>query len=209
MKSAEQITVFFDGACPLCRREIAFYRRRKGADKIHWSDVSAVREKEIAPGLTKDRALARFHVLEADGTLVSGGTAFARLWEALPAFRRFGRLFRVRPLAWILDRVYDGFLRLRPWLQARLNSDAQDMPRGPIPKLRAGLAGESRTIPHLHEGCDAHEIPDITETCRADEIRHRDEARQAIPRPTGAIDRTWQRVVGRGSAVAAALARRL
>ena len=112
-------TVFYDGACPLCRREIAFYRRRKGADGVCWVDVSGGGEGPVAPGLSREQALARFHVLEADGRLVSGGRAFASLWGSLAGFRLLAPLFRTRPFAWLLDRAYDGFLKIRPYLQSR------------------------------------------------------------------------------------------
>ena len=46
------------------------------------------------------------------------GRAFARLWCALPAFRVFGWLGLLPPVAWALDRGYDYFLPLRPRLQA-------------------------------------------------------------------------------------------
>ncbi len=111
-------TVFYDGACPLCAREIAFYQARAGADGVCWVDISRSDHGEVAPGLSRDQALARFHVLDVDGRLFSGGLAFARLWRALPGFRLFGRLFQVRPLAWGLDHAYDVFLRFRPQLQA-------------------------------------------------------------------------------------------
>lgn len=35
-----KLTVYYDGACPLCRREIEFYRRRRGADAIEWVDAA-------------------------------------------------------------------------------------------------------------------------------------------------------------------------
>ncbi|MDJ0895419.1 MAG: demethoxyubiquinone hydroxylase family protein [Alphaproteobacteria bacterium] len=145
-----QPTVFYDGACPLCAREIAFYRARAGADGVSWVDVSRSDDREVAPGLTKDQAMARFHVLDADGRLVSGGTAFARLWEALPGFRPFGRLFRVRPLAWVLDHAYDVFLRFRPRLQAmarRQDAGASaDYPAWLVRELRSNHAGETGAV---------------------------------------------------------------
>tara|TARA_R110000787_G_scaffold69621_8_gene154870 strand:- start:120 stop:521 length:402 start_codon:yes stop_codon:yes gene_type:complete len=109
--------IFYDGGCPLCSREIAFYQRRQGATNIDWVDISHAPEGDIAPGLSKDRALARFHLLLPDGQLVSGGAAFAHLWAALPGFRPLGKAFLSRPLAGIIDRAYDLFLKIRPRLQ--------------------------------------------------------------------------------------------
>ena len=101
----ERLTVFYDGSCPLCRREIRFYRHRTGAGQLDWIDLS------------RDAALARFHVKAADGRLLSGGDAFAELWSALPRFASVSRMFRPRPLRWLLNRSYDLFLRWRPSLQ--------------------------------------------------------------------------------------------
>jgi predicted DCC family thiol-disulfide oxidoreductase YuxK len=108
------VTVFYDGACPLCSAEISFYRRRRGADRVGWVDVSACPAENVTAGLTRDQALRRFHVQDADGRLISGGRAFAVLWTALPGYAWIGRLFRLRPLAWAIDRAYDGFLKWRP-----------------------------------------------------------------------------------------------
>ncbi len=33
--------VFFDGACPLCAREIEFYQKQEGASGIAWVDGAA------------------------------------------------------------------------------------------------------------------------------------------------------------------------
>ena len=73
MARQKELTVFYDGACPLCEREISFYQRQAGSDRLCWVDVSSVPDGEVAPGLSRDQALNRFHVLSADGTLASGG----------------------------------------------------------------------------------------------------------------------------------------
>jgi len=135
MENSEIITVFFDGACPLCHQEISFYRRRNGADDITWIDVSRSAENEIAPGLTRDGALARFHVINAEGKLVSGGEAFACLWAALPGFQRLGKIFRARPLLWILNYAYNLFLKMRSLLQTVVRSRKRYC-CGKVPKRR-------------------------------------------------------------------------
>lgn len=122
--STPRPTVFYDGACPLCSREIGFYRRRRGAATIDWVDVSDAPEGDIAPGLSKDRAVARFHLKLPDGSLVSGGAAFAHLWAAMPGFQPVGRVFLTRPLTALLDLAYDLFLKFRPGLQKMLSRGA-------------------------------------------------------------------------------------
>ena len=117
-RASAAVTVFYDGACPLCATEIGFYQRRRGAERVAWVDASACSDSILAPGLTRTDALRRFHVRDASGQWVSGGRAFAALWSALPTFSWLGRLFQIRGLAWLLDRFYDLFLRWRPHLQA-------------------------------------------------------------------------------------------
>lgn len=110
-------TVYFDGTCPLCRREIAFYKRRKGADQVCWIDITEVEDGEFGPGLDRDAALKRFHVRQADSTLLSGGAAFAALWAALPRLRFLGLVFQLPVLRTVIEIGYRGFLSVRPALQ--------------------------------------------------------------------------------------------
>jgi predicted DCC family thiol-disulfide oxidoreductase YuxK len=114
-KPAPPLTVYYDGSCPLCRREIGFYRRRVPDDAIEWIDVSA--PVELGEGLSCTTAMARFHVREANGRLHSGGIAFATLWRHVPGWRWLGRIGSRRPLSWLLELGYRVFLPLRPKLQ--------------------------------------------------------------------------------------------
>ncbi len=117
---SKEVTVFYDGSCPLCVREIGFYRKCRNAGAVDWVDVSQCAGNTVAPRLSKADAMARFHVVDAGGRLVSGGDAFREVWRVLPAFRIWSRLFRARPLAWFLNRAYDLFLTVRPAVQSAL-----------------------------------------------------------------------------------------
>ena len=117
MTDSKKLTVFYDGACPLCNREISFYKRRKGSKAVNWIDVNRSAKEELAPCLTKAQALSRFHVQTFDGRIISGGEAFAHVWAALPGFRFFGKFFQMQPFLWFLNNLYSVFLRFRPHLQ--------------------------------------------------------------------------------------------
>ncbi|MGY6643908.1 MAG: thiol-disulfide oxidoreductase DCC family protein [Salinarimonas sp.] len=122
------LTIFYDGACPLCAREIAFYRRRKGAERLRWMDVAQLApDQDVAPGLARADALARFHVMDAHGKLISGGRAFAEIMAQLDGLRIIGRVLRREPLASLLDGAYAVFLPVRPRLQ-RLFGGRRDKP---------------------------------------------------------------------------------
>ncbi|MEO1135116.1 MAG: DUF393 domain-containing protein [Pseudomonadota bacterium] len=117
MKTTPSLTVFYDGACPLCAREIAFYQRRAGAQFVEWRDISGA-EGDVAPGLSCDAAMARFHVRTGDGELHSGAPAFVHLWSRLPAFRWAAMIGQIWPFSALLSFAYSVFLRVRPRLQS-------------------------------------------------------------------------------------------
>lgn len=108
-------SVYYDQSCPLCRQEIAFYRRRVGAHAIDWIDVS---QPHNAPTeISCQQAMARFHVRTQAGELVDGGRAFVLLWQQLPAFQWLGRIFDTPITGWSVRLAYNLFLPLRPRLQ--------------------------------------------------------------------------------------------
>lgn len=109
-----KLTVWFDGGCPLCAREIAVFRRLDRRAAIHFVDVS---QSNSACPTDRAQLLARFHAQEKGNPIVSGAAAFAAMWRAIPALRPLGELARVPVLLWALERLYRLFLKVRPRLQ--------------------------------------------------------------------------------------------
>jgi len=114
-KSCDGLTVIFDGSCPLCRREISLYQSLTPLEAVNWLDVSQD-HCGIAP-LEKAGYMARFHIRQKDGTVLSGAAAFVALWLAMPGWRWLGRLGRLPGVTPLLECMYRGFLHLRPHLQ--------------------------------------------------------------------------------------------
>lgn len=107
-------TLYFDGDCPVCSREIAMYRRQPGAEGVCWIDVARCDPTALGTGLTREAAMARIHLRCPDGSLVSGAAAFTALWRALPRWAWLGRLLGKGPGLWLLERAYRIFLVARP-----------------------------------------------------------------------------------------------
>ena len=110
------LTVLYDGACPLCRREIGLYRGLRANTPVCFADVNDTAQP-LPPGTTREQLLARFHVRSGDGHLLSGAAAFLALWAVLPGWRWLALAGRVPGAAWLMERSYVYFLRWRPTLQ--------------------------------------------------------------------------------------------
>ena len=110
------LTVLYDGACPLCRREIGIYRGLRPNTPVCFSDVSDAAQP-LPPGATREQLLARFHVRTPDGQLLSGAEAFLALWATLPGWRWLALAGRLPGATWAMERTYRFFLRWRPALQ--------------------------------------------------------------------------------------------
>ena len=107
------LTVYFDGACPLCQAEINHYRKQEGAGAICFVDVSRS-EETLAVDLSKQQAMKRFHVRANDGLLLSGAAAFVAVWSTLPRWRLAARLAALPGILKILEVAYRLFLPVRP-----------------------------------------------------------------------------------------------
>ncbi len=104
--------VFYDGACPVCRREIGWYGAMRGAEAVDWRDV-ADPETPLPAGLDRAALLKRFTIRRGTGEIVSGAAAFSALWRALGPTRLLGRVTDRQPFRLVGEALYRLFLRIR------------------------------------------------------------------------------------------------
>ncbi len=99
----ERSALYYDGACPLCRREIAVVRRL--ASRIDFVDVHTLSEDQLPAGTSRPDLLRDLHFRHPDGQLETGLEANVALWQATPLgwFWSVLRLPLIRPVA---RRVY-------------------------------------------------------------------------------------------------------
>ncbi len=108
-------TAYFDGACPLCRAEIAYYRRQDKDGAICFVDVAAA-DATTPEGVTHAQALERFHVRGHDGRIRSGAAAFVAVWAQLPRWRWAARIAALPGVLTAMEWSYRLFLPVRPYL---------------------------------------------------------------------------------------------
>lgn len=104
-----ELTLLYDGGCPLCLREVAVLRRRDqrlqpGAPRLAFVDIDALDYNPAAHGgITYREAMGRIHGLRADGTVLRDVEVFRE------AYRLVGLGWLYAPTAWPLLRpVVDG-----------------------------------------------------------------------------------------------------
>ena len=122
-ENSGNLTVYYDGSCPLCRKEIRHYRKLKKADIVDWVDISSVPEGSLPRDLDKETAMKKFHVRTESGELVSGAKAFLTVWKIVPFVSGLSNLRHNRFFVGILDRMYNLFLIVRPRLQKWAESE--------------------------------------------------------------------------------------
>lgn len=79
------ISVFFDGACPLCSREIEVYKRKDSLHKIEFIDIAAPGFNAEDYGFVARDVRLSLHVKNYQSQKVSKGVdAFLEIWQHLP-----------------------------------------------------------------------------------------------------------------------------
>jgi predicted DCC family thiol-disulfide oxidoreductase YuxK len=106
------IEVFYDGACPLCVREVRFLRRLNRKGRIRFTDIAASQFRASDYKKTMEAFMSEIHGRFPDGTWVHGVEVFRRLYAAVG----LGPLIwitRLPIVAGLLDRGYRVFARNR------------------------------------------------------------------------------------------------
>ena len=106
------IEVFYDGACPLCVREIRFLRRWDSARRISFTDISSREFRASDYGRTEQAFMAEIHGRLPNGDWLRGVEVFRRLYAAI-GLGRLVWVTRLPILSSLLDVAYGIFARNR------------------------------------------------------------------------------------------------
>ena len=93
-QNLQKLTLFYDGACPLCQAEILFLSGRNQADLLGFVDINSTAYDPLKVGVSCKEALAAMYGQYENGTLIHGVTVFPE------AYRRAD----LPTLAWIFSR---------------------------------------------------------------------------------------------------------
>jgi predicted DCC family thiol-disulfide oxidoreductase YuxK len=121
-----EITVLYDGECPLCTREIAMLRRLdRERGRIGFADIAAPGFDARPYGRTQPDLMARIHAVLPGGALIEGVEVFRRAYAAV------GLGWLVAPTRWpilrsLADAAYRWFARNRLRLTGRSDACATD-----------------------------------------------------------------------------------
>ncbi|ULA59525.1 MAG: Cell division inhibitor [Nitrospira sp.] len=112
------LTVWFDGACPLCSREMTFMKRLDRKRRLRFCDFSAPGSDIVTSEIPVSELSAVIHAQWGDGTVIRGVEVFRAIWQAvgLGFLTRMSRLPLIDPLA---VKAYAWFARNRLWLTGR------------------------------------------------------------------------------------------
>jgi predicted DCC family thiol-disulfide oxidoreductase YuxK len=110
--AAWKLKLLYDGACPFCRREVDWLKRRNRNLLLTFEDIADPQFDPAKYGLTREEVNAELHGILPDGKVVRGMTAVRAAYQgiglgwllaptALPGIRQ------------VADRFYAAFARNR------------------------------------------------------------------------------------------------
>ena len=108
------LTLLFDGGCPLCLREVSFLSRRDRDGRLAFVDIDASHyDPGLHQGVSYREAMGRIHAIKGDGTILRDVAVFRE------AYRLIGLSWIYAPTRWpLIGRLADW--TYRAWASWRL-----------------------------------------------------------------------------------------
>jgi predicted DCC family thiol-disulfide oxidoreductase YuxK len=75
------ITVFYDGKCNLCLREIDYYRSIAPINRFIWVDITTPSDLFKSLNISLIDGLSKLHALDDIGAIHTGVDAFTLMWK--------------------------------------------------------------------------------------------------------------------------------
>lgn len=116
VKTTKNISVYYDGLCHLCSREINHYKKMRGSEFIDFVDITQPSFQAQKCGLDPIKVHQSLHIRDRSGAFQTGVDAFICIWQELPALRFLAPIARTKPVYFVLKIVYSIFAKVRPWL---------------------------------------------------------------------------------------------
>ncbi len=112
MTQATQLTVFYDGRCPLCVKEIRALKQHDAAGLLQLENIHAKDVRQRYPQLDPTAAEKILHGIDANGEWLTGLDVTVKAWQLVKRHRwlRILRWPLIKPLA---DMFYRFFARHR------------------------------------------------------------------------------------------------
>ena len=107
------LTVYYDGKCGLCRRDIEYYKRVAPANRFVWLDIATDPAGLADLNIQQADALRRLHARDSSGTIFVGVAAFIAIWQNLNYWRYLAMIINLPFLQPVAAFAYDRFADYR------------------------------------------------------------------------------------------------
>jgi predicted DCC family thiol-disulfide oxidoreductase YuxK len=107
------ITVFYDGKCGLCHREIEYYKRIALEGIFNWVDITVDASGIDVLGIPYPDALKLLHVQDENGNLNSGVEAFLTIWRQIRGWKYLAKFIGLPLMRPIAKGLYGAFAAWR------------------------------------------------------------------------------------------------
>lgn len=107
------ITVFYDGKCGLCSKEINHYRKIAPEGVFVWQDITESAEDLQREGISLSEGLKLLHARESNGQMHLGVDAFILIWRQLKGWRVLAFLVGLPIIRQIANAAYQSFASWR------------------------------------------------------------------------------------------------
>ena len=79
-----KLTIFFDGGCPLCKREVDFLQSKNQKGALRFIDINTSDFcSDLKYGITYKQAMDRIHAMKSDGSVIKDIKVFQEAYSLI------------------------------------------------------------------------------------------------------------------------------